>query len=56
MEDIINLKFEIDMISFVEFVYVDLKINIIMVIRVNYRKCEKLFVSCIGNCLQFCKD
>lgn len=43
MVDIINLKFEIDMISFVEFVYVDLKINIIMVIRVNYRKCEKLF-------------
>lgn len=51
MEDIINLKFEIDMISFVEFVYVDLKIKIIMVIRVNYRKCEILFGSCIGNCL-----
>lgn len=51
MEDIINLKFEIDMISFVEFVYVDLKINIIMVIRVNNRKWEKLFGSCIGNCL-----
>lgn len=56
MVDIINLKFEIDMISFVEFVYVDLKINIIMVIRVYYRKWEKLFGSCIGNCLQFCKD
>lgn len=51
MEDINNLKFEIDMISFVEFVYVDLKINIIMVIRVYYRKWEKLFGNCIGNCL-----
>lgn len=56
MEDITNLKSEIDMTSSAESVHADLKTNTTMVTRANYRKREKLSGSCIGNRLQPCKD
>lgn len=56
MEDINNLKSEIDMTSSAESVHADLKTNTTMVTRAYYRKREKLSGSCIGNRLQPCTD
>lgn len=56
MEDITNLKSEIDMTSSAESVHADLKTKTTMVTRANYRKRETLSGSCIGNRLQHCKD